>query len=95
MLANKQQRKNFLNFESKTKIISSILHNKSLKSSVRWYLSVIHSQKRKKVTKVRFKNRCVFSGRSRSLYRFARLSRLFLRDPLYIGTLPGLRKSYW
>jgi len=88
----KKQRKSFETFELKSKVITSLSKNRTLKSSIRWYLNV---QKKKKASKVRFKNRCVLSNRSRSLYRFARLSRLFLRDPQYIGMLPGLRKSYW
>jgi small subunit ribosomal protein S14 len=91
----KKQRKTFETFELKSKVIASLSKNRRLKSSIRWYIGVINSPKFKKSSKVRFKNRCVLSNRSRSLYRFARLSRLFLRDPLYIGTLPGLRKSYW
>lgn len=91
----KQLRKNFKTFELKSKVLSFIIKNRSLKPAIRWYVSVINSQKRKNSSKVRIKNRCVLSNRSRSLYRFARLSRLFLRDPLYIGSLPGLRKSYW
>jgi small subunit ribosomal protein S14 len=95
MQSRKKQRKHFETFELKSKVLSSLSKNRALKSSIRWYLNVVNSQKLKKSSKVRFKNRCVLSNRSRSLYRFARLSRLFLRDPLYVGTLPGLRKSYW
>jgi small subunit ribosomal protein S14 len=95
MKNQKQLRKKFQNFELKSKLLTSLVKNRSFKSSIRWYISVINSQKRKKSSKVRIKNRCVLSNRSRSIYRFARLSRLFLRDPLYIGHLPGLRKSYW
>jgi ribosomal protein S14 len=83
------------NLQFKLKIFHSISNNRSLKPSLRWYINVIKSQQRKKFSKFHLKNHCILSGRTRSLYRFARLSRLFLRDPLFIGTLPGLRKSSW
>ena len=48
-----------------------------------------------KNSKTQINNRCVLSGRARSIYKFARLSRLFLRENEYINLLPGLQKSYW
>ncbi len=90
-----KKRKNYLNFEFKNIIIQSIIKNKLIKSSIRWYLNIHFLKKRKSVSKIKFKNSCVISGRSRSLYRFAKLSRLFLRDNQFVGHIPGLRKSYW
>lgn len=95
MLKYKKQREQFAQFEFQSKIIKAITNNKSFKSPLRWYLGLHTSQKRKKTSKVRIKNRCVLSGRSRSFYRFAKLSRLFLRENQYIGSFVGLRKSFW
>jgi small subunit ribosomal protein S14 len=91
----KKKRKSFFYFEPKNKIIKTIIKNKAIKHSIRWYCNLIFSKKRQQTSKVKFKNKCVISGRSKSLYRFAKISRLFLRDNLYIGKIPGLRKSYW
>lgn len=91
----KKQRKLFAFFELKNRVLNSILKNKTLKPALRWYCQIRYSQKRKQTSKVRFKNRCNFSGRSRSFYRFVKMSRLFLRDNTYIDKIPGLRKSYW
>ena len=96
MLVYKKARKSFQQFELRSKVLTSLLNNRgAINRPVRLYLSLKMAKQRKKASKVRFKNRCVLSHRARSVYRFARLSRLFLRDPLFIGTLPGLRKSYW
>lgn len=95
MIKDKKQRIKFAKFELKSKIIKSFIQNKNIKSSIRWYFSVHTSKKIKKTSKVRIKNRCVISGRSRSFYRFARLSRLFIRDNQFIGSFVGLRKSFW
>ncbi len=82
-------------FEEKAIILNSITRSRKIRSPIRWYCNVVYNKKRRKSSKVEIKNRCVLSGRSRSIYRFARLSRLFLRENDYIGKVPGLTKSYW
>jgi small subunit ribosomal protein S14 len=94
-ILTRNQRLKFARYELKLKTIKSVIKNRNLKSSLRWYFSIKTSKKRKQTSKVRIKNRCVLSGRARSLYRFAKLSRLFLRDNQFIGSIVGLRKSYW
>nr|YP_009861061.1 30S ribosomal protein S14 [Jaagichlorella hainangensis]QKJ84917.1 30S ribosomal protein S14 [Jaagichlorella hainangensis] len=41
------------------------------------------------------KNRCVISGRARSILRFCRLSRIVLRDKASRGLIPGASKASW
>jgi len=45
--------------------------------------------------KVRVKNRCWVTGRSRSYYRDFGLSRHVLREMAHDGLLPGVRKASW
>ena len=45
--------------------------------------------------KIRVKNRCKLTGRSRSYYRKFGLSRVELRDMASFGEIPGLVKSSW
>jgi small subunit ribosomal protein S14 len=45
--------------------------------------------------KVRVKNRCWVTGRSRSYYREFGLSRHVLREMAHDGLLPGVRKASW
>ena len=78
-----------------TKLLRSIVFNRSLKAPLRWYFASSTTAYRRRTTLVRYHNRCSISGRTRGFYRFARVSRLFLRDPLLVGAFPGLRKSYW
>ncbi|KAL6760954.1 mitochondrial ribosomal protein S14 [Haematococcus lacustris] len=40
-------------------------------------------------------NRCVLTGRPRSVHRFARLSRIMLRQLAHYGLLPGVTKASW
>ncbi len=44
---------------------------------------------------VRFRNRCLVSGRPRGYYRKFKMSRIALRDLGSIGQIPGLTKSSW
>ena len=44
---------------------------------------------------VRLKNRCMFTGRSRSYYRKFGVSRLVLREMALRGELPGVKKASW
>ena len=43
----------------------------------------------------RIRNRCVLSGRGRSVYKFSRLSRIKFRELASQGLLVGVCKSSW
>ena len=45
--------------------------------------------------KNRIRNRCEISGRSRSVYRKQKMSRIAIRDYGSKGLIPGLVKSSW
>ena len=45
--------------------------------------------------KIRVKNRCVLTGRARSVYRLFRLSRIKFRELASQGMLPGVTKASW
>lgn len=45
--------------------------------------------------KIRIKNRCWVTGRSRAYYRDFGLSRHVLREMAHDGLLPGVRKASW
>jgi small subunit ribosomal protein S14 len=44
---------------------------------------------------VRQRNRCALTGRSRSVYRKFKLSRIILRELASSGQIPGMVKSSW
>jgi small subunit ribosomal protein S14 len=46
-------------------------------------------------SKIRIRNRCIVTGRGRSVFRFCKLSRISLRNLASQGLLPGIRKSSW
>jgi len=46
-------------------------------------------------SKVRIRNRCIITGRSRGVYRKFGLSRIKIRELSMSGALPGVIKSSW
>ncbi|KAG2501339.1 hypothetical protein HYH03_001129 [Edaphochlamys debaryana] len=40
-------------------------------------------------------NRCVLTGRARGVWRFARMSRIMIRQLAHQGQLPGVSKASW
>ena len=53
------------------------------------------SSKRRRVSMVRVKNRCVLSGRAKSVFRFYKISRICFRELASNGLIPGISKSSW
>lgn len=49
----------------------------------------------KDASPVRLKNRCMFTGRTRSYYRKFGVSRLVFREMALKGEIPGIKKSSW
>jgi len=50
---------------------------------------------KKNTSKVRIKNRCIITGRGRSVYKLFRMSRLQIKDLAYYNLIPGLKHSSW
>lgn len=44
---------------------------------------------------IRYRNRCMFTGRARGVSRKYRLSRLTFREMVVRGEIPGMTKSSW
>ena len=74
-------------------LISFITKSVQVSGFLRWYCYAFFNKNYK--SKVKSINKCIISGRSKSVYRFAQISRIFLRENAFINKLPGLKKSYW
>ena len=74
---------------------TALIHNLSLPSSVRMYYVTKLAQLKRYGSKVRVKNHCTLTGRSRGVYRFCKLSRIAFRRAAAQGYLPGVVKSSW
>lgn len=89
-----QLRTRFNRFEHNRLILLSIYRNEKIPPSIRFMLqtklfSLIKS------SKTRIKNRCIITGRSHSVIRQFRLSRIQFRLFALNGFIPGVKKSSW
>nr|WDA99947.1 ribosomal protein S14 [Cyanidium sp. THAL103] len=86
---NKVQKYFYLRNLLKQKILSS----KSLEEKFEYYEKL--QQLPKDSCRVRIRNRCWITGRSRGVFKNFGLSRHFFRDLSSNGFLPGIVKSSW
>lgn len=92
---NINQRYLFKNYELKRLILKSITQNLKINKKIRWktqfkFLTIPFNSS---VTRV--KNRCILTGRARSVFRFVQLSRIQLRKWASFGFLSGISKRSW
>ena len=83
-------RKRFLKNEKSRLITKSLL-----KSSKIQLFQKFTSIKEEDFTKTLFKNRCIITGRGRSISRQYRLSRLMFRELSRDNLISGIKKSSW
>jgi small subunit ribosomal protein S14 len=81
--------------EGKRKKLKDIIMDKSVPFEQRFEAQLKLSAMPRNGAKVRQRNRCWFSGRSRATYRKFGLSRLALREFGSNGLIPGLVKASW
>lgn len=63
--------------------------------NIRHYLNNLTNKKNKYFSYTRAQSICILTGRSRSVYRFFRLSRLKIREYANSGYFTGITKSSW
>lgn len=92
---NIKQRYLFKNFEKNRLIYKIISKNLFLEKKIRlkaqqkWFFFNQNS------SLTRIKNICILTGRTRSIYRFFKISRIQLRKLASNGYLPGVSKYSW
>nr|YP_009350044.1 ribosomal protein S14 [Spongospora subterranea]AIK19915.1 ribosomal protein S14 [Spongospora subterranea] len=94
-LQDQQKRIQFKQFEIQQKILKSLIFNTHLSSTIRrkltWQLEKICFIS----SFVYIKNRCVLSGRAKSIYRYFNFSRLTIKNLFKLKFIPSLSKSSW
>ncbi len=92
---NIKQRYIFKNFEKKRLILKIISKNRNIAKELRWKLQQKWFFLNRNSSITRIKNICVLTGRSRSIYRLFKISRIQLRKLASTGFLPGVSKYSW
>lgn len=95
VLKDKIIRENFAKFETSNKIFKTILKHSGIPKCLRIYSMQQLIFKPKNRIKCKIRNRCLFSSKSKSNYRFLKITRIILRNITLSGFYPGIKKSIW
>jgi ribosomal protein S14 len=80
--------------EKKYLMLKALSVNRMVSQSVRLYAALQLHQSRS-CSFVRVRNRCVITGRGRSVSRFVKLTRMKFREMASFGGLFGIKKASW
>lgn len=72
-----------------------IINNTKLHPAIRYKAYLELKNLIKNSSKVRLKNNCVLTGRSKSVYKHFKISRIMFRELALKGLLYGVRKASW
>jgi small subunit ribosomal protein S14 len=92
---DKEKRKSFLIFFEKREKLKSLLKDKEQTMSIRYKAQLQLNKLPKNSSKVRLNNRCLITGRTHSILKSFRISRIKLRELISIGLITGIKKSSW
>ena len=92
---NIKQRYFFKNFEKKRLILKILFKNLNIESKLRWKFQQKLNFFDQNSSITRIKNICILTGRSRSIYRIVKISRIQLRNLISKGLIPGFSKYSW
>ena len=82
-------------YSNKRKNLKSKVMNKELTIEERLKIQNKLNDLPRDSSKIRLRNRCLLTGRTRAVYRKFGLSRIKLRELSMSGALPGVVKSSW
>ena len=82
-------------YASRREKLKKIVMDKTISPEERFQATLKLAEMPRNSAKIRFRNRCKITGRSRGVYRKFGLSRNPLRDMATLGEIPGWVKSSW
>ena len=82
-------------FKNKRLKLKKQIMKKDLSMEERFNLQKKLNELPRNSSRIRIRNRCKLTGRTRGVYRKFRLSRIKLRELSMSGSLPGVVKSSW
>ena len=82
-------------FREKRLNLKKKIYDKNISMEERFKLQSIINELPRDGSRIRVRNRCELTGRSRAVYRKFGLSRIKMRELSMAGLLPGVVKSSW
>jgi small subunit ribosomal protein S14 len=96
LIENNNRRKRLIaQHEEKRNALKLMINDRSLPLEERVKLTMKLSELPRNSSPVRYRLRCVDTGRARGNYRFCKLSRIKFREEGMRGRLPGIRRASW
>jgi small subunit ribosomal protein S14 len=92
---NNKRRRMAQRLEAKRAALKAVAMDREASPEERFQASLKLAELPRNSSKVRIRNRCEVTGRSRAYYRKLRMSRIALRDLASTGRIPGMVKSSW
>ena len=92
---NKNRKTIVSKYQSKRQDLKKKIMQKDLSMEERFKLQSKLNELPRDSAKIRLRNRCEITGRTRGVYRKFGLSRIKLRELTMSGNLPGMVKSSW
>jgi len=92
---NKNRKAIVSKYQLRRQDLKKKIMQKTLSMEERFKLQSKLSELPRDSAKIRLRNRCEITGRTRGVYRKFRLSRIKLRELTMSGNLPGMVKSSW
>ncbi len=82
-------------FENRRNKLKEIVMDKTVSPEERFQATLKLAELPRNSARIRYRNRCKITGRSRGYYRKFGVARIELRDMAGFGEIPGLVKSSW
>lgn len=83
-LFNKNQNNNLIN--------KLLINNKIIEKNIREQLFL---KQKKTASKLKIRNKCLLTGRSRGVFKFFKKSRIQIKNQYMSRSIPGLKASSW
>jgi small subunit ribosomal protein S14 len=93
---DQKRRIQFVKFELKRLQYKSVsVDRRSMPAKLRYKYFLKLAKLPRNSSKTRIRNRCIITGRPRSIYKLFRISRIVFRELALQGALLGINKSSW
>ena len=94
-IKDQKRRLDLAKFELKRLLYKAISHDRNIAADIRTEAGFKLSKLPRNSSKTRIRNRCIFTGRPRSVYKLFRVSRIVFRELASQGSIVGVYKSSW
>jgi len=92
---DKRKRKCYLTLFKKRENLKKLLKDRDQDMSIRYKAQLELNKLSKDSSRVRLSNRCLLTGRTHSVLKSFRISRIKIRELVSIGLINGTKKSSW